>query len=210
MKKLFKLPKLSLKNPHSLLVYAGIAIVGYIVITKITEKKPIHEKLPIQPSLMHSDKIELNISPSELVQSGSFMILDGAFLDNNNAVVTVPQGYYYIFRDTGLSTGYQFVYAGTLGKNVSNFHTTVPTTFFQDGSYEVVVSDEPLPDNILHSGSFANPPYEGETSFKDTSNVIKNAIPGFNPNPPFPIASNPGMIGNVPPTPNVGQDLAFQ
>lgn len=196
-------------TPRSILVYGGLAFGLYILYTKFIANKPtILPQLP-QPNLVHSKNIILNISPSDIVESNNFMVIDGAFLDANNKAVTVPTGYYYIFRDTGLSTGYQFVYAGTLGNNVSTFHANIPTTFFQDGSYEIVVSDEPLPDNILQSGKFANPPYEGETSFKDNSNVIKNAINGFNPVPPFTVASNPALPTNVPNQPNMNMmDLA--
>lgn len=206
------IPKLT---PRNILVYGGGALLLLILYQKFIKKGGGGGfggggKMPLpQPSLVHSDKIILNISPADIVESNNFMILEGAFLDSGNKVITVPQGYYYIFRDTGLSTGYQFVYAGTLGSNVNNFRVTVPTTFFQDGSYEVVVSDEPLPDTMLHSGASANPPYEGETSFKDSGNVIKNQLLGFNPNPPFPIASNPAIPSNVPNPPNMNMiDLA--
>lgn len=186
------LPKLNQKN----LVIGGILLLGGIVIYKqFFAPKPI--PLP-QPSTVHSDKIILNTSPEDLVQSNAFMTLDGAFLDKTGKAITVPVGYYYIFRDTGLSTGYQYVYGGTLGKNVSTFHVNVPTTFFQDGSYEVVVSDEPLPDATLGIGQYANPPYQGDTTFKDSANVIKNAIPGFQPAPMIP-STNRVFPGDMPP-----------
>lgn len=155
----------------------------------------------------YSDFIVINIKPESPVPSNSYMMLSGYFADKQNGKVVVPEGYYYIFRDTGLATGYQFVYAGSLGKNVSEFNINVPTTFFQDGSYEVVVSDEPIPDQTLGTGEFANPIYQGGTTYKDSGNVVKNAITGFEPAPMFP-SPNRVVPGEIP-VQKFSQDLAF-
>lgn len=205
---LFSLPpfptiKLTEKN---ILIYGGLFIVGLLVYKKFfATQKPIVPALPT-PNLTHADKIVLNINPADIVLTNSTMLLEGAFLDSAGNTITVPKGYYYIFRDTGLSTGYQYVYGGSLGDNVSTFRTNVPTTFFQEGSYEVVVSDEPIPDSTLGAGAFANPPYQGDTTFKDSSNVIKNAIQGFAPAPMFP-STNRVFPGDMPPQ-MLANDLA--
>ncbi len=149
----------------------------------------------------------INIKPEGAVPSNSYMMMNGYFFGPDNQKMTVPEGYYYIFRDTGLASGYQFVYAGSLGKGLSEFNINVPTTFFQDGSYEVVVSDEPIPDNILGTGKFANPIYQGETTYKDASNVVKNALTGYEPGPMFP-SPNRVISGEIPPQ-QFSQDLTF-
>lgn len=157
----------------------------------------------------HVSKIFLNTEPNELVNANSFIILEGSFLDDNGKPVKVPVGYYYIFRQTGLNTGYQFVASGVLGNNISDYKVSVPTAYYQDGSYVAVVSDNALPPSVLGTGAFANPPYEGQTSFKDSGNVIKNAIPGFQPAPVFPQNNivNPNDI----PFPNqFATDMSFQ
>ena len=161
----------------------------------------------------YAKDVVIDIDPESPVPSNSYMMLKGYFVGANNEATTVPVGYYYIFRDTGLATGYQYVFGGTLGQNVSTFNINVPTTFFQDGSYEVVVSDEPIPDATLGTGDYANPSYQDETSFKDSSNVIKNAITGFDPAPMFPSpnrvmsAGGGGVLPQTPPRLN-RQDLA--
>src|SRR3982751_4254831 len=192
-------------SERNMLIVGGLAILGLILYNKYIDKPVIPVPLP-KPVFTHADKIVLNINPADIVQSNSFMLLEGAFLDKAGNTITVPKGYYYIFRDTGLSTGYQYVYGGTLGENISQFRTNVPTTFFQDGSYEVVVADEPIPDATLGVGAFANPPYEGDTTFKDSANIIKNHLQGFAPAPIFP-STNRVFAGDMPPQ-QLANDLA--
>lgn len=198
-------------TPKNMLIGGVALIAAWFIYTKYL-KKDISTDLENQGLSQKSgpsDKIFINIEPEgKAVPSNAYMILKGYFADKNNQAMTVPQGYYYIFRDTGLASGYQFVYAGTLGQNVSNFRINVPTTFFQDGSYEVVVSDEPIPDHILGTGEFANPAYQGGTTWKDSSNVIKNHILGYSPAPQFP-SPDRVISGDITPQPALSQDLTF-
>lgn len=198
-------------TPRNMLIGGVLLVAAYFFYSKYM-KKDISNDLEgagLSQKSGPSDKIFINIEPEgKPVQSNAYMILKGYFADKENQAMTVPQGYYYIFRDTGLASGYQFVYAGTLGQNVSNFRINVPTTFFQDGSYEVVVSDEPIPDHILGTGAFANPAYQGETTWKDSSNVIKNHLLGFNSAPQFP-SPNRVISGDITPQPTLSNDLTF-
>lgn len=193
------------------LVIGGVALViGLYVYNNIFAGKKKADNVVVPTVTGASSSITVNTEPNDLIRPNSTMIVEGSFLDKNGNVTTVPRGYYYIFRDTGLSTGYQYVYGNTLGTNVSNYRVTVPTTYFQDGSYEVVVSDEPLPDSALGTGKFANPPYNGGTTFKDTTNVIKNGMPGFRPSPMFPDTNrvNPQDMTAI--NRQLPQDLSFQ
>ncbi len=196
----------------NLMIAGGVIVIGaalwFMFGKKLAASTGNDGKIQIPPTGKGTASgVIVNIKPEGAVPSNSYMMVNGYFFGPDNQVMTVPEGYYYVFRDTGLTTGYQFVYAGSLGKNVSDFNINVPTTFFQDGSYEIVVSDEPIPDNILGTGKFANPVYQGGTTFKDASNVVKNALTGYEPGPAFP-SPNRVISGEIPPQ-QFSQDVTF-
>src|SRR3982750_183944 len=143
----FALPKFTnaslkkLMTPRNMMIGAGFLVVGFIVYNKYAVHRiddHVERNFGLSNEGGYSKAVVIDIDPESPVPSNSYMMLKGYFVGQNNEATTVPVGYYYIFRDTGLATGYQYVVGGTLGQNVSTFNINVPTTYMQDGSYEVV------------------------------------------------------------------------
>jgi len=154
-----------------ILVAIGAAALGYFAYKKFV-------KGGAQPGQMVqvAPDVQFALSPSTITPNVPCQLL-GQFQDEKGIAVTVPQGYYYVFILDSLNNR-RLVSQGSLGLNVSKFSVTINTTNWQQGKYNVVVTDIPLsPAELQASGVLVT-----------TQPSIPGTLAGVQmPQPPFPL-----------------------
>ena len=80
-----------------------------------------------------------------VVRPNSNITITGQFMGPMGPV-TVAGGYYAVFEDlqNGLGGPRRIVAQGMIGQNLTMYSATIPTTNFLDGTYTIVVSDQPV------------------------------------------------------------------
>jgi hypothetical protein len=109
----------------------GILLVGTVLMAGLTGIIPL-------PGMGQAASATVNVYPAN-VKTGDLVTFEGDFRGVSGGVVTLPTAYIAIFEDTGNK-----VYDSTLGMFVSHYKIQIPTSNYRDGSYTVVVSDQPI------------------------------------------------------------------
>lgn len=109
----------------------GILLVGGVVALAVTGILPL-------PGLGQAASATVNVYPAN-VKTGDLVTFEGDFRGATGSNVTLPNAYIAVFEDTGNK-----VYDSSLGMFVSHFKVQIPTANYRDGSYTVVVSDQPI------------------------------------------------------------------
>jgi hypothetical protein len=109
----------------------GVLLIGAVGLLAVSGIIPI-------PGMGSASTATINVYPAN-VKTGDLVTFEGDFRGANGQVVTLPTGYIAVFEDTGNK-----VYDSTLGNFVNHFKIQVNTSNYRDGSYTVVVSDQPI------------------------------------------------------------------
>jgi hypothetical protein len=112
-----------------------------------------------------------------IVRPNSTITITGEFQNTTGQPIAVAEGYYAVFEDIQeLGKGLRNkIDSGSLGRNISVYNRVIPTTNWRDGSYSIIVADQPI---------------TGDPG--DASALFNRGVTGsYNPPPPVSSVSTP-------------------
>ena len=117
-----------------------------------------------------------------VVRPDSTVVITGEFLGPGNTPITVAQGFYAIYEELqDISTGLRRqVDAGSLGTNLSVYNKTIPTNNWRDGTYTIIVSDQPIMQDPGDATALFNTGATGQAGYN--SPPVPQTATGYNDN----------------------------
>lgn len=114
-----------------------------------------------------------------VVRPDSTIVITGEFLGPGNTPITVATGFYAVYQDLqDIQTGLRKqVAGGSLGANLTTYNVTIPTTNWLDGTYSIVVSDQPIVGDPGSGTSTFNTGVTGQAGYGNPPIPAQAAIP---------------------------------